>query len=203
MDKKLFETTDLNVINNLIDIIVSNKKFRNNYKHSPSKINSVLKFYYAFLKEQNPNPTPLEDIPKINNNSDLEVNVVDKKENIAAEKTVPVPPVDEFTSNRKSFIAWLKAKGINGTIVLNHLMVIKSFSELLEENDIIDTDLLLINDAEKLKTIRKVSSATTSFIDLSEKQKNRFLTAFDKLIEFRQDTSEYEKVSTQAKNLIN
>ena len=186
LDKKIFELTDLNIINNLTDIIGSNKKFRSQYKHRLSKINTALKYYSTFLNE-NPN------LIKISNDEVSEEKVNDGEREVVPEKTVS--DIDDVSTIQKSFIKWTYEKSTAGMRILNHLFTMKSLNKLLIENKIIDSDLLLISDIEKLKRIKNILNTSTSFEILTEKQKENFSAVVDKLIDFRQDTS-LKKVST-------
>jgi len=49
---KLFETTNINIVNKVSRSIASDKKFREEYRRSLSKIRSIVYYYISFLKEQ-------------------------------------------------------------------------------------------------------------------------------------------------------
>ena len=181
LDKKLFEITDVNVINNLKNILDSNKKFRSRHKHGLSKINSALKFYSDFLNENFESPAPRMIVPRMM----IPKPAVTKKipEPVADNEIKNISP-DKTTLNRKNFLIWLKSKNIDQTMRNLYSFSISLLNRIVAENKIADTNLYLITDPEKLQRIKKISTATTSFHSLQDKYQKSILSAIDKLIEF-------------------
>lgn len=179
LEKNLFEITDLKSIENLIYAVTSNKtfkKFRAEYGHSSGKIVTALQNYCTFLKTNS--------VSKVNNNENLEKSAPQKK--IVTSKTESV--AEKAALNKKAFKEWLKVKYINETTALQYLKFAELINRMLQDKKIVDTDLFLITESEKLKEIKANLFKTFSFANFN------LVTAFDNLIEFRQSNSLPEKI---------
>ena len=205
-DKRLFEITDANIVNYLTDIVLKSKKFRNSYRHSQGKITAAMNLYCDFLKEIYGVPEPetyrpmkmLPVIPKRipqvevqtisddkKNISQVEVKVVpaDKKENVS-------PNEKEITLNRQKFLSWLKANNVAWRSQLDYVFEIGQLTKIANRSKIDDANLFLITDIDRLRRIKKLSVATTSFRAMPDKHQTTMSAAIDKLIEFRGGVSE-------------
>ena len=164
LTEKLFETTEIDTIKNLMGLISSSKEFRQHYKRNVSKINSAIQYYYLFLIEH------------FNYDTKSETSSQDKK---------AATDIDDVKSNRKAFISWLNSNDVTGAEVFKYLNAVKECEKAARELEIIDDDLFLISNVQKLTKIKDILFDDIEFKKLNERQNNKLLLAFNKLIDFR------------------
>jgi len=92
---------------------------------------------------------------------------------------------ENVQANRSAFKNWLKAKGKEYVFILNMSMFLEQCSYLVIKLELSDTNLFLIKDVEKLIELRDALKENCEKYLLSEKQVEKFITALNNYIEFR------------------
>lgn len=192
LERKLFEITDLKVIENLIAVLSSSKvykKFRANHKHNFSKVEAALKYYCEFLKiKKGSLAIDFTSASKASNDTNSEKKSDTSKENVATVKRESTAETTErILSSKKAFKKWLKVKYFKETIAVKYLNLADTINKMLKDRKIISRDLFLITSPEQLRTIKKQLFGSVSFANLN------FMTAFDDFISFRKENPETPK----------
>lgn len=100
LQKKLFDTTDLNTIKQVVQIVDSNKVFRFTYKRYLRKMSAVIHAYYTFLKSYKPvEKKNVDSIIRDVNFENIEIH------HSTAEATMSVVPKRETTLGPSPFIS--------------------------------------------------------------------------------------------------
>jgi len=99
----------------------------------------------------------------------------------------------DISPDRVQFIDWMKQSGAVTSTIFSYLSAIGRCSKTAREYGICDTDLWLIQEADRLTEIKTSLLNVPSFRELNTQQHNRFQAALTKLIAFR------SAMSTQSK----
>lgn len=94
--------------------------------------------------------------------------------------------------NRKAFIGWMQKNGIANATILGYLSAIGQCTKHAKQFELTDKDLFEIKNANELLLIRDRLFSISSFVELNERQHNRFLSALNKMISFRRDTESHQ-----------
>ena len=90
---------------------------------------------------------------------------------------------------RKAFIEWMQKNGSANATILSYLSAIGQCSKSSQQLNLTDHDLYDVVDATELLRIRDKLLSVPAFKQLNDQQHNRFLSAMNKLIAFKQESA--------------
>lgn len=111
-----------------------------------------------------------------------------------ASRTILMPRADDCTdssdaeSSKEQFISWMRQTGSATGTIRSYISAIGQSGKAANEYGICDTDLFLIEDANKLQQILENLLKISAFRDLNAQQHNRFRAAVSKLVAYRSST---------------
>ena len=111
-----------------------------------------------------------------------------------APRTILTPKADDCTdssdaeSSKEQFISWMRQTGSATGTIRSYVSAIGQSGKAANEYGICDTDLFLIEDANKLQQILENLLKISAFRDLNAQQHNRFRAAVSKLVAYRSNT---------------
>lgn len=111
-----------------------------------------------------------------------------------APRTILTPKADDCTdssdaeSSKEQFISWMRQTGSATGTIRSYVSAIGQSGKAANEYGICDTDLFLIEDANKLQQILEKLLKISAFRDLNAQQHNRFRAAVSKLVAYRSNT---------------
>lgn len=111
-----------------------------------------------------------------------------------ASRTTLMPRADDCTdssdaeSSKEQFISWMRQTGSATGTIRSYISAIGQSGKAANEYGICDTDLFLIEDANKLQQILENLLKISAFRDLNVQQHNRFRAAVSKLVAYRSST---------------
>lgn len=111
-----------------------------------------------------------------------------------APRTILMPKADDCTdssdaeSSKEQFISWMRQTGSATGTIRSYVSAIGQSCKAANEYGICDTDLFLIEDANKLQQILENLLKISAFRDLNAQQHNRFRAAVSKLVAYRSST---------------
>lgn len=114
-----------------------------------------------------------------------------QKRGSIAPTTIPTPRTDNCTyisgseSIKEQFISWMQQTGSATGTIHSYVTAIGQSSKAANEYGICDTDLFLIEDANKLQQILTSLLDVPAFRELNAQQHNRFRAALSKLVTYR------------------
>ena len=119
-----------------------------------------------------------------------------------AQNTTPPSAASNTSAKavRKEFIGWMQKGRISNATILSYLLAIGQCNKIASQLKITENDLYDITNIAELLKIRDRLLSNLLFKKLNDQQHNRFLSAMNKLIAFRQepiqDLSTSKKIST-------
>lgn len=117
-----------------------------------------------------------------------------QKRGSSAPRTILMPSADDCTdssdaeSSKEQFISWMRQTGSATGTIRSYVSAIGQSGKAANEYGICDTDLFLIEDANKLQQILENLLKISVFRDLNAQQHNRFRAAVSKLVAYRSNT---------------
>lgn len=114
-----------------------------------------------------------------------------QKRGSTALRTISAPRTDNRTDSsdaesiKEKFISWMRQTGFTIGTIRGYVSAIGQSSKAANEYSVCDTDLFLIEDANKLQQILENLLNTPAFRELNVQQYNRFRTAVSKLVAYR------------------
>ena len=115
----------------------------------------------------------------------------DEGQVIAREKVQnPLSVAASTGENRKSFIGWMQQSGISNATILSYLSAIGQCTKSAQQLKFIESDFYDIEGTSEIIKVRDKLLSVPSFKQLNDRQHNRFLSAMNKLIAFRQEHSQ-------------
>lgn len=114
-----------------------------------------------------------------------------QKRGSTAPRTISMRRADNCTdspdaeSSKKQFISWMQQTGSATCTIRSYVSAIGQSGKAANEYCICDTDLFLIEDANKLQQILENLLKNSAFRDLNAQQHNRFRAAVSKLVAYR------------------
>lgn len=117
-----------------------------------------------------------------------------QKRGSTAPQTISTPRTDnridssDAESIKEQFISWMRQTGSATGTICSYVSAIGQSSKAANEYGVCDTDLFLIEDANKLQQILENLLNIPAFRDLNAQQHNRFRAAISKLVAYRSST---------------
>ena len=113
-----------------------------------------------------------------------------QKRGSTAALTIPISRSDNSTASssksiKEQFIRWMQQTGFATGTIRSYVTAIGQSSKAANEYGICDTDLFLIEDANKLQQILANLLNVPAFRELNAQQHNRFRAAISKLVTYR------------------
>lgn len=117
-----------------------------------------------------------------------------QKRGYAASLTVSAPKIEDCSNSsdsesiKEEFVCWMQQTGSASGTIRSYVSAIGQSSKAANEYGVCDTDLFLIEDANKLQQILKNLLNISAFRDLNVQQHNRFRAAISRLVAYRSST---------------
>lgn len=117
-----------------------------------------------------------------------------QKRGSTAPRTISTPRTDNRTDSsdaesiKEQFISWMRQTGSATGTIRSYVSAIGQSSKAANEYGVCDTDLFLIEDANKLQQILENLLNIPAFRDLNTQQHNRFRAAISKLVAYCSST---------------
>ena len=190
LQNKLFETTDLETINRVVQTVDSNRVFHFTYKQNLKKMSTVIHAYYAFLKSYKPDeekevkPIIQDAIPSLH-----DVDSVKQKDDAVGPQgiSVPVSERTELTDQeeKQKFNDWMLSSGMSKTTITSYMSSFGQCVKSVANYKLCETSLWNVADAEEASHIYDQLFGISEFYEYNKQQHNRFSAAFRKFIEYR------------------
>lgn len=107
---------------------------------------------------------------------------------ISTPRTDPRTDSSDIESIKEQFISWMRQTGSATGTIRSYVSAIGQSGKAANEYGICDTDLFLIEDANKLQQILENLLKISAFRDLNAQQHNRFRAAVSKLVAYHSNT---------------
>lgn len=117
-----------------------------------------------------------------------------QKRGSAASLTVSAPKIEDCSNSsdsesiKEQFVCWMQQTGSASGTIRSYVSAIGQSSKAANEYGVCDTDLFLIEDANKLQQILDELLKVPVFRKLNAQQHNRFRAAVSKLVAYRPST---------------
>ena len=117
-----------------------------------------------------------------------------QKRGSAASLTVSAPKIEDCSNSsdsesiKEQFVCWMQQTGSASGTIRSYVSAIGQSSKAANEYGVCDTDLFLIEDANKLQQILDELLKVPVFRKLNAQQHNRFRAAVSKLVAYRSST---------------
>ena len=122
-----------------------------------------------------------------------------QKRGSAASLTVSAPKIEDCSnssdseSSKEQFISWMQQTGSASGTIRSYVSAIGQSSKASNEYGVCDTDLFLIEDANKLQQLLDELLKVPVFRNLNAQQHNRFRAAISKLVAYRSSTTAHTR----------
>jgi len=186
LKKKLFKTTEIDVLSNVRKTVDSNGIFRFKYKRHVKKMSVAIRYYIEFVKEEQQRQKENEDIDIANVGKEdskavsvgvLEEASVIKERNVNPEK------------RKQEFMDWMTNNGMAVATVRPYVSSLGLVGRIALDHGIIEQDVFCITDVEILKQAMNSLMQNEEFIEKNESRHNQFRAAWIKYINFSGDPS--------------
>ena len=204
LKKNLFETTELSIINQVVQTVDSNKVFRFTYKRNLKKMSVAIHTYYAFLKKylhtsevKETQPIIHVEEPPTENSIDTDIEVIHtitddnaiKYPNVAEPSALEMPILED---EKQKFNLWMQSIGMAGATITNYMSAFGQCVRSVKEYNLCEMNLWNVTSVEKARTLYDQLFGIREFYQYNKQQHNRFSAAFRKFIEFRSGANPVE-----------
>ena len=201
LKEHLFETTEMNIINQVVRTVDSNRVFRFTYKRSLKKMSAVIHAYYAFLKSTSEvkkvQPTIHAAELSTGNSDDTDIEIshsITDESAIRKRNVIELLDLESpiFEDERQKFNEWMKKTGMADTTITNYMSAFGQCVRSVKGYKLCDIDLWNITNVENVRTLYDQLFGIREFYEYNRQQHNRFSAAFRKYIEFRSEENTVE-----------
>lgn len=194
LKKKMFETTEMDVLSNVRNTVDSNGIFRFKYKRQAKKMSVAIRYYVEFMKEELQRQKDIEDIGiadggKENFEAVSEENPVEIERDVNPEK------------HKQKFIDWMIENGMATASVRPYVSSVGLVGKIAIDQGIIKQDVFGITDVDILKQALNSLMNNEEFIEKNEIRHNQFRAAWIKYINFSGDPT-FDARSIKAEGVV-
>ena len=182
LKNKLFETSDIQVLENVRKTVDSNGIFRFKYKRQAKKMSVAIRYYVEFIKEESQKPVTTE-ILEATNEFEKET------ETIVDEYTPSVMQDISPEERKQEFMDWMINNGMAVATVRPYVSSVGLVGKIALDHGIIAKDVFSIADAEVLKQALNSLMNDEEFVEKNESRHNQFRAAWVKYINFSGDSN--------------
>lgn len=181
LKKKLFETTELDVLSDVRKTVDSNGIFRFKFKRQAKKMSVAIRYYVEFMKE--------EQKPKIVDVITTEDASAEDYESLEEETTVLIEQNINPKKRKQEFMDWMMENGMATGTVRPYVSSVGLGGKIALDHGIIEKDVFCIADIEVLKQALNSLMNDKEFVEKNESRHNQFKAAWTKYINFSGDAS--------------
>ena len=191
IQNKLFETTDLDTINRVVQTVDSNRVFRFTYKRNLKKMSTVIHAYYSFLKSYKPDEEKRDIKPIIQDTipSSPDADSMKQKDETVDRQTISVPATERTKltdlEERQKFNDWMLSSGMSKATITNYMSSFGQCVKSVANYKLCETSLWNVANVEDASHIYDQLFGISEFYEYNKQQHNRFSAAFRKFIEYR------------------
>lgn len=191
LQNKLFETTNLDTINRVVQTVDSNRVFRFTYKRNLKKMSTVIHAYYSFLKSYKPDEEKRDIKPIIQDTipSSPDADSMKQKDETVDRQTISVPATERTKltdlEERQKFNDWMLSSGMSKATITSYMSSFGQCVKSVANYKLCETSLWNVANAEDASHIYDQLFGISEFYEYNKQQHNRFSAAFRKFIEYR------------------